>query len=616
MKAKFCLFIILLISLIGINQVKADTIHYQMSPLPQPVINLCVDTNNFPVFILHKPIGFGTTIWNVEGVFYGMKDSIIFVPTSIGMYVVGASYDFNSAMLGISLFSQAPSHVQFEILGPGGGIINTTNDTLSICSSNGVNLGALGSTGVNTQYTQWRGPGFISDENPILINSTGLITFNQGNSCGVTIDSIEIIRLPTQLPSIDNVLLCNEAVDVILDAGSGWTYQWNTGANTQSIHTDTAGVFTVNLQNVCTSGGQVTVVVEQQIYPIPDLDLYSTNTNTELCYDQVAILTPHDTFIYDEYKWYIDDIIISTNQTLQADYELGTNPYLLEVKKGNCISQSNTIVLFYSDPIPTMMCVATFDPELGINKVVFQRYSAPYVEEVILCYKQGDNWIHLDTITTDTNIYTLYDRINNPNLQSIKYTVLAKHNCGNLSEIVDWHKTIKIGIVQEVGSGNYILQIMDDYSTLSGYSPTSYTIWMDELNDGNFTEIGSLNEGNRAFTIENPIAGASYFASVDLPWTCNGAKSTTKTYSNKSLFNPLGIEQINKPEINVFPNPSSGIFQIEGEVSYIKVFNNLGKLILSNKNVTTIDLTNFGKGMYYAKIQTVNGSSVVKLVVN
>ncbi|MFA7081285.1 MAG: T9SS type A sorting domain-containing protein [Bacteroidales bacterium] len=614
MKTKFYLFIIILISLLGINQVKADTIHYQM---PAGIQNVCIDTTNYPTFILHKPIGFGGTVWHINSVYSGTGDSIIYTPTLTGPHDFIASWNGNLESAVISLFSQAPSHMQFQIFGAGGGIINTTNDTLSICGSNSsVTLAANGIESSNIVYRQWRGPGILTDENPIIVNNTGLMTFTQGNACGIMVDSIEIIRLPTQLPSIDNVLLCNEPVDHTLDAGPGWTYQWNTGANTQSIHTDTAGVFTVNLQNVCTSGGQVTVVIEQNNYPTPNLELYSTNTNTELCYDQVAILTPHDTFIYDEYKWYIDDIIISTNQTLQADYGIGTNPYLLEVKKGNCISQSSTIVLFYSDPIPTMMCVATFDPELGINKVIFQRYSAPSVEEIILCYKQGDNWIHLDTIATDTNIYVLYDRINNPNLQSIKYTVVAKHNCGNLSEIIDWHKTIKIGIVQEVGSGNYILQIMDDYSTLSGYSPTSYTIWMDQLNNGTFTEIGSLNEGNRAFTIENPIQGASYFASVDLPWTCNGAKSTTKTYSNKSLFNPLGIEQINKPEINIFPNPSSGIFQIEGEVSSIKVYNNLGKLILSNKNVTTIDLTNFGKGMYYAKIQTVNGSSVVKLVVN
>ena len=77
---------------------------------------------------------------------------------------------------------------------------------------------------------------------------------------------------------------------------------------------------------------------------------------------------------------------------------------------------------------------------------------------------------------------------------------------------------------------------------------------------------------------------------------------------------PVGIEQY-KNNINIFPNPSNGIFHLDEEVSSVEVFDNLGRsLLLDNKN--EINLTEFGPGVYYAKVQVANGpATVVKLIV-
>jgi len=611
----FTMFLVLLISLLGVSQVKADTIYFQ---LPQPTQHLCVDVNDLPTFVLYKPNGFEGTVWGLNSTYYGTGDSIIYTPTSTGSYDFGATWDGNVQGIVIYLYSQPPAHAQFGVVG--NGAINQAKDTVWMCGANvTMNVGPI--SGSESNYEQWTGPGsFFSTNGTITVSLPGTYIFERGNPCGITRDTVEVVSLPIQLPTIPNILRCNQPLAETLDAGPGWfSYLWNTGETTQSIYTDTAGTFTVNLVNACTSG-QVSVTVEQQNYPLPDLNLYSTNVGIDLCHGEVANLIPHPTYVYDTYSWRkgTNPAVISTSPTLNVDYQMGEGQYHLEITQGSCVETDMAIVLYELTPTPTEMCVATFDPTLEINKVVFQ-HDGGQVEDFVLCYNQGENWIIVDSVMatqTPMDVYSLWDNVNDPQQQSRKYTVFARHSCGHMSPLGDWHKTIMVGVFQDVPSGNYFLQIIDGYETLSEYQPNSYTIWVDPLNDGNLTQVGVLDGGNNAFVIQNPILGGAYYASVDLPWNCDSKKSTNVAFSNKRTFSPVGIEQISvQNKIKIFPNPSSGIFQIEGEVFSVNIFDQLGRLVLST-NTNEIDLTSFGPGVYYAKVQVANGpATVVKLIV-
>lgn len=82
----------------------------------------------------------------------------------------------------------------------------------------------------------------------------------------------------------------------------------------------------------------------------------------------------------------------------------------------------------------------------------------------------------------------------------------------------------------------------------------------------------------------------------------------------------LGIEDNEISSFTSFPNPTKDSWTISTkniEMSTIRVFDILGKNVLSispNKSEATIDATNLKSGLYFAKIQTPNGSSSVKLV--
>ena len=79
-----------------------------------------------------------------------------------------------------------------------------------------------------------------------------------------------------------------------------------------------------------------------------------------------------------------------------------------------------------------------------------------------------------------------------------------------------------------------------------------------------------------------------------------------------------------KQSISVFPNPSSGIFQItldniQSENGLVKIYNVLGETIFSVSIVnpsTTIDLCDQPKGIYFIEIQTEQRSFTQKIIID
>jgi len=89
------------------------------------------------------------------------------------------------------------------------------------------------------------------------------------------------------------------------------------------------------------------------------------------------------------------------------------------------------------------------------------------------------------------------------------------------------------------------------------------------------------------------------------PWIMT-KKSSPLITVNSNVNNTNSI-------INIYPNPSSGIFIFKDNksVKTVEVFNLLGELILSETNAKQINLQGFPKGVYVARI---NGVFVNKLV--
>ncbi|WP_341216319.1 T9SS type A sorting domain-containing protein [uncultured Wocania sp.] len=67
----------------------------------------------------------------------------------------------------------------------------------------------------------------------------------------------------------------------------------------------------------------------------------------------------------------------------------------------------------------------------------------------------------------------------------------------------------------------------------------------------------------------------------------------------------------------VYPNPTTGVLNINSitQISKLEVHNNIGQVVLSEVNKTSIDVSSLNTGLYFIKIEDVNGTIETKKVV-
>lgn len=136
------------------------------------------------------------------------------------------------------------------------------------------------------------------------------------------------------------------------------------------------------------------------------------------------------------------------------------------------------------------------------------------------------------------------------------------------------------------------------YTFNQGYDQANNTTVTTLTNSVSGGSNGVLNNFNLYGTTSNWLSGSPVTSGI----TCASLATSSFTSSE---------------ELIVYPNPSSGIFNIGTEKeSTITVYDVLGKeIILKNNNSKTIDISHYPNGIYFVKITNINGeSSLHKLV--
>jgi hypothetical protein len=79
-----------------------------------------------------------------------------------------------------------------------------------------------------------------------------------------------------------------------------------------------------------------------------------------------------------------------------------------------------------------------------------------------------------------------------------------------------------------------------------------------------------------------------------------------------------GIEAISSSSVAIFPNPSTGVFELRGLGTIsdysIEVTDVFGKRIRRISKVSSIDLSNEGSGIYFVAIYITDANPIVKKV--
>ena len=84
------------------------------------------------------------------------------------------------------------------------------------------------------------------------------------------------------------------------------------------------------------------------------------------------------------------------------------------------------------------------------------------------------------------------------------------------------------------------------------------------------------------------------------------------------LNNPCGVDlsQILSNNISIYPNPSTGLFTINGlnEDSKILIYNSIGQQLINNSSLdkNTIDLNHQPDGIYFIKINPNEENQILK----
>jgi hypothetical protein len=456
-----------------------------------------------------------------------------------------------------------------------------------------------------------------------------MYVFEAGNSCGVTYDSVLVIELPTQLPIWNDTSFCNTAVNINLDAGSGWAnYDWGAASalNNQSLAVSSAGIYQVIASNICATD-TTNITIEQQTYPVPNIAQF--NIGTPFCADTVLALNPAPAFTYDTYSWTWGTNSSSTDSTLliTGDTITGSNIYTINTSMGfGCFATATDSFGFYPDPEAVQLCVVTVDTN-GHILVAWNKVET--VKAYNIYRLTGVNYQKVGNVAYPASQW--YDTIIDPTASAYRYKIsaISANGCDDEGGTGFFHGSIHITNSPSVNGGQD-LTITDKYIDESGnYNPSQYYILIDSLNNGNFSIIDSLNAVFNSYLVTNPLNGATYAMGVKLPdGGCATAKaklgkggSKAQNYdmaiSNKTNV-MVGISQAQNTAIklNIFPNPSTGIFYIQSssKIQKLEVYNSLGQLLLSKENnLQSIDLTGFVKGIYYVKAWSELGVGVGRI---
>jgi hypothetical protein len=114
------------------------------------------------------------------------------------------------------------------------------------------------------------------------------------------------------------------------------------------------------------------------------------------------------------------------------------------------------------------------------------------------------------------------------------------------------------------------------------------------------------------FTAYNVSTSGSYAVII--------SNSNCADTSECIAVNLVGVNEMSmKEKLNLYPNPSDGKFEIETNLNYSSVIikNNLGEIVMQyTTGAELIDLSNLSAGVYFAAIETKEGTIIKKIIKN
>ena len=218
--------------------------------------------------------------------------------------------------------------------------------------------------------------------------------------------------------------------------------------------------------------------------------------------------------------------------------------------------------------------------------------------------------------STAESVYT--DLSSNALVQSNKYKIAARDNCGFVTGQSIPHKTMHLSINKGQGnSWNLIWELYD------GFTVSSYKIYRGNSPD-HLSLIGSTAGSANSYSDFTATEGDIYYQiEVLAPFSCNSLKSTTLSGSRSNIAtnstNSIS-SALTKDALNIFPVPVKDILYINRNLNFISeivVLSIDGRIELSYKQPIvkeSINVSSLPKGVHILKIADNEGISIRKFI--
>lgn len=166
--------------------------------------------------------------------------------------------------------------------------------------------------------------------------------------------------------------------------------------------------------------------------------------------------------------------------------------------------------------------------------------------------------------------------------------VVGAFNCGTVSNTYSYCADVSVSISQNGA----------DFTATSGFSAYQWLL------DG---------------TAISGATSETYTATQDGAYSCNATDNGCTGSSNTiSYVGGTGIKDITFVQLNIHPNPTTGIVNIEvgnEEIASIRVFDLAGRIVKQYGNESQIDVSDINTGIYMLEIANEEKRSIVKLIV-
>jgi len=456
--------------------------------------------------------------------------------------------------------------------------------------------------------------GYYNNDTSLIVNQTASYAVMEKSGCNIVYDTIFAKLTPNTPPNLGpDYSVCGAEFQEILHTTEQYDiYSWMDGDSTGSTYfTTQPGTYWVYAENNCVSGYD-TITIEHKVYP-----WLFIGDDHNICDNSTETLDMG--FDYDVMSW--NKIVGSDTSWIQDTRTLNISSagtFLAYARMTGCESMTDDIVVSVVYPYENNeIGVVTVDTS-GHNKIVWEKTYGFGIDYYNIYHLNIDYELIGSVSMTEEPVF--YDMQSDPVSSAHRYKISAVDTCGNESSLSMYHGTIHITSTPST-DGGLDLTVTDPYMDESGnFQPDRYYILIDSINNGHYSVVDSISISFNSYHVVSPLSGASYLMAVGSPVeVIDSSKTKVPAINNLSISNKtspyVSVNEISKMKFNIYPNPANKTIVIDFEEHInnkemrIEISDITGKVVYEKiklKQHETVDVSGFGKGIYFVKIRQEN----------